>query len=579
MPPEKSLALGSLSSLEKRLFDLAGMLVARVDAALGGHVSAAARSLSAPAVALALPILAGTVSGVAIAYFMVQPAMDDQTWYLYAAGRLLHGARLYGADVMETNPPLIIWLSAIPMGLASLTGMLPTLAFRLCMALLIAGSIGWSLRLIRRSTPALSWQVLCGFVVTLVYMLAVYPWPDRQTWSLFGQREHILVLLVLPYLVMAAGRLEGRPVHGWEGIAVGFVAGIGLCLKPHQLLIVAGVEVLQFYRSRDLRALVRPELVALALAGVVYCAGIWVFAPGYITTVLPLLLQVYGQVGSASLGDFAAPDRVLKMVSVLVICVLLCRHAKARSLIAVLLVAACGAATAFIVQHKGWAYQFLPAQILFRASVCLLAIDLALQWVGAPPVAMLGRRSVAAALAAVSGLIAVGVTYPAKVAWVATTWDEDITAGFTESFGEFPRGTPVYFMSPSLQAVFAIVTDSGYVWSSRFPHLWPLPAILHNEAGVVDPKKQLPPDRVESLARQLRSDLVEDFRRWQPAVVMVERCNANTWVCYNLEGLKNVDLARWFARDPAFAEIWSHYTLRRTFVYYDVYVRDTAVRQ
>jgi len=131
-------------------------------------------------------------------------------------------------------------------------------------------------------------------------------------------------------------------------------------------------------------------------------------------------------------------------------------------------------------------------------------------------------------------------------------------------------------MSTNLQAVFAIVTDGGYVWSSRWPALWILPAILHNEAGTTDPKRQLPADRVQSMARELHGEMVEDFRRWQPAVVMVERCNnPDTWICYNLEGL-NVDLAQWFARDPAFAAIWSHYTLQRQFIYYDVYVRDKA---
>ncbi len=578
MPPEKSLAAGPIAVAERRLFEFATAAAARLDAALGGQVFAAARALGAPVVALGLPILAGVVAGLAIAYFMVQPVMDDQSWYLYAAGRLLHGSRLYGGEVMETNPPLIIWMSAIPMALASLTGMLPTLAFRLCMALLIAGSIGWCLRLIRRSIPAVSGQLLCGFAITFVYMLAVYPWPDRQTWTLFGQREHILVLLILPYLIMMAGRLEGRAAPSWEAAAAGFFAGLGFCLKPHHLLIAAGVEALLLYRSRDPRDLVRPEVIAIALAGIAYCAAIWAFAPGYLTAVLPLLFEVYSKVGSASFGDFAAPDRVLKMVAVLAICALLCRYARARALIAVLLVAACAAAAAFIAQHKGWAYQFLPAQILFRASACLLAIDLALQWVGPPAAAMRGRRLVAGALGVLSCVVVAVATYPARVAWAATTWQEGITAGMVESFHEFPAGTPVYFMSPSLQSVFATVTDGGYVWSSRFPHLWVLPAVLHNEAGSVEPSKRLPAAVVQNLARQLRSEMTEDFRRWQPAVVMVEHCTAATWSCYNLEGL-SVDLAQWFARDPEFAVIWSHYTLHRQFVYYDVYVRDTATHQ
>jgi hypothetical protein len=377
---------------------------------------------------------------------------------------------------------------------------------------------------------------------------------------------------------MAAGRLEGRVAPGWEA-AAGLVAGIGLCLKPHHLLMVAGVEALLLYRSRDLRGLMRPELAAIVLVVLAYGAAIWIFAPGFVTTSLPLLLATYSQIGFVSLREVVAPDKMLKMVVTLAICWPLCRYARSQSLISVLLVAACGAVLGYIAQHKGWAYQLLPAQILFRASLCILVIDIALQWIDLRPARVLDRRSVAIVLAAVGGLIAFGVTWPERQAWSDSTWEEGITKGFTETFGAYPRGTPVYFMSTNLQAVFAIVTDGGYVWSSRWPALWVLPAILHNEAGTKDPKRQLPTDRVESLARELRRDMVEDFKRWKPAVVMVERCGDDSpWICYNLEDLE-VDLDQWFARDPAFAEIWSHYSLQKQYLYYDVYVRDNAARQ
>src|SRR5690348_9425733 len=41
------------------------------------------------------------------------PLKDDVAWLLHIANQWLHGRRLY-VDIVEVNPPLIVWLSAIP---------------------------------------------------------------------------------------------------------------------------------------------------------------------------------------------------------------------------------------------------------------------------------------------------------------------------------------------------------------------------------------------------------------------------------------------------------------------------------
>ena len=42
----------------------------------------------------------------------------DKAWYLQAAGMLLDGVRPYVDQFIEMNPPLIMWLNAIPAALA-----------------------------------------------------------------------------------------------------------------------------------------------------------------------------------------------------------------------------------------------------------------------------------------------------------------------------------------------------------------------------------------------------------------------------------------------------------------------------
>ena len=44
---------------------------------------------------------------------MRTPLKDDIAWLLYVARRWMAGRELY-VDLVEVNPPLIVWLSAIP---------------------------------------------------------------------------------------------------------------------------------------------------------------------------------------------------------------------------------------------------------------------------------------------------------------------------------------------------------------------------------------------------------------------------------------------------------------------------------
>src|SRR5262245_27905803 len=49
----------------------------------------------------------------AAAVIVAAPFNCDAAWYMVAARRMLHGDRLF-VNLMDTNPPLIVWLTAIP---------------------------------------------------------------------------------------------------------------------------------------------------------------------------------------------------------------------------------------------------------------------------------------------------------------------------------------------------------------------------------------------------------------------------------------------------------------------------------
>ncbi len=113
---------------------------------------------------------------------------QDQTWLLYAAARILDGTQLYGPRLVETNPPLIIWLSTLPAWLAIHLHLQPLVVLHSLVTLLLALSSAWSVRILRvagvlRGRTA----IIASFALLLV----------AQTWVLdvdFAEREHIFDL-------------------------------------------------------------------------------------------------------------------------------------------------------------------------------------------------------------------------------------------------------------------------------------------------------------------------------------------------------------------------------------------------
>jgi len=107
----------------------------------------------------------------AIGLAMQQPTAlnHDVAWVLDSSRRLLHGGE-FGVDVVDSNPPLIWWISSIPMFVAEGLGVAPIPLFRVFVALLALCSMFMTERLLRPRFPAVArgWIML-----TLAFVLFI----------------------------------------------------------------------------------------------------------------------------------------------------------------------------------------------------------------------------------------------------------------------------------------------------------------------------------------------------------------------------------------------------------------------
>ncbi len=220
---------------------------------------------------------------------------------------------------------------------------------------------------------ASEWPALTFAFITLVFVV-----PARD----LGQRDQLVALLVLPYVLCSAA--AAAAVSPRARIAAALLAALGFCLKPQDALVAIAVECALILRARRFSSswprafrsvLKRPEPPILLASGLLYLLAIRLLAPLYFTAALPLVYATYWAIGHLSLPQLLW-EGVELVVLIAITSVVVGRSRKVSPRVPMLLVAGLGALAAYLVQGTGWYYQQLPAITLVGAGLALHLLDL-----------------------------------------------------------------------------------------------------------------------------------------------------------------------------------------------------------
>ena len=85
-------------------------------------------------------------------------------------------------------------------------------------------------------------------------------------------------------------------------------------------------------------------------------------------------------------------------------------------------------------------------------------------------------------------------------------------------------------------------------------------------------RANLPQNVTEPLIQ--RVDVIEDLHRWQPRLILIQRCQDPAVHCQVLED-RHDDLLAWFLRDPIFVKLWKNYTFSMSRGEFDAYTLTT----
>jgi hypothetical protein len=496
-------------------------------------------------------------------YFIARPG-HDQSAYLFEAQRLLSGAELYGPHLSETNPPMIVWFSQLPVLFASCLHGSPIFFLWLLVVAMVFGSVAWSIRMLRRGA-ALTNPVAVGLLgcAILAIEFRIRPYD-------FGQREHLLIILLLPYTLATATGAVYRLSFA-ERCALGVAAGIAIWFKPQDVLVLIGLEIFLSLRVRSLRRALSPEFLALVLTSSLVLLLVRVITPLYGSRTVPLLFDTYWGFGTSSALALALSLRLymMQVFLMLLACILFRSSLRDPVTTVALLVCSLAASFAFDIQHTDWTYHRYPHRALLLLALAYLLTDLLY------PVILkftsnlhLIRRMVLVASGLLAVLLCAIAIHPR---FVLPDPRQHQSLEPDQFFAQYRPSTTVYAFSTSVYPL-STAFNHGLNWGSRFAHLWMLPAIIQNELGPTGPPapfKRLSPETLARLAALQRSESAEDLNYWRPSVVLVELCSLKQ-PCQGIEG-KNFNMISWFLQSPEFAAAWSHYQQQPGLDDYDVY--------
>lgn len=500
-----------------------------------------------------------------IGYFF-PPLNHDTSVLLYISKVWLEGGKLY-VDAIDMNTPLVFVLHLLPEGLAKLTGLPGTTMLILCLAAGIAASYATCRWVLAGSLDPAHATADALLPLLLLFLLIVFP---NQT---FGQREHIMLVLAMPYLLVASGRAQGEVLSRRLRIITGLLAGLGFCIKPYFIAIPALVE-LYILSQRGWRALLADVVPWCMLAvGVSHAVFAVLVTPEYFTIALPIAREFYTAVSDTDWLDLITGPHLGPPSVILPLLCIPAWLAIRSDLARIVSLAGIGALFSAYAQGKGWPYQSMPAQALtlLLAAVIIAHVMDHQVWprrtiTGGQP-RQQGPRLFAAALML---LVFYQEGLHTRPFFKQLEYANSEVPRLLHIIRQEAYNKRILVLSPGIYPHFPIINYADVRMTMRFESMWVLQGV-YADCSELAPLYNPPEAMSRGEAFVFRS-VAEDFYKKKPALLIVDKV-AGIPRCQD-ETFNYLD---YFSRNPLFAKRLEDYDQLMEFDRYVIYKRRQPV--
>jgi hypothetical protein len=302
----------------------------------------------------------------------------DCAFLIQKAQMVLEGKRLF-IDIPAIFPmDLYIYIPSVM--ISNLLSINVILVFKIYILLLLL----WSIVMVRWLILKIDSNFIKESIGGIILCWSIF---SLYKFNSFGQREHIFILLYLPFLILRWLRCEENNINLIPSIMVGIGAAIGVCIKPHFIIFFCLTELYWLIATKKVTNLFKPEIIIVVAGGFIYL-GHLLLLPSQMTEALfhrwlPLYMSGYEVTNNTQMYtmDFIARRNNLIPIIMILLPFLtvkfnnnLSRLSKGLSFYTL------GGVLVYFIQHKGYAYHLIPASsgalLIFAISVAQIVASL-----------------------------------------------------------------------------------------------------------------------------------------------------------------------------------------------------------
>ncbi len=443
----------------------------------------------------------------------------DAALHLDIGRMILEGKRPY-LDFVDTNPPMIMYLSVVPAAMAKLLPIHIISAFHLFTFCLMLISAGTCRSLLARARLGVSVNERNMIALTLLVMsFALMQTPDMD----WGQREHLYLLLYFPFFICRWVRWQGGYVNRTMAIIVGLAAAAGACMKPHFVIAALSVEGAQIIMGRRAGPFLKPEWITFVLGGLFYALH-FLLLPGEIREAffgrwLPMVAAGYDAYNQSWSKMIFRPGLVFSLISALAGIALgryrsdpLSRLADAFAVFGLVSLAL------YLLQHKGWFYHQIPA--VFGGTLALVVGGFAFARKSGRGLSRLPNLRMASWLVA-GVLLASGVELWAEADKGFQPWPDPGIGKIIQRYST--TDDPILIISTQVGSVYPLMLQVNRASASRYITTFPL-ALIYAAEPDADPVNDRNPSREHMKPEEIRflNELEQDIRATKPPLILID---------------------------------------------------------
>jgi hypothetical protein len=497
-------------------------------------------------------VFAPVISILYAVYLATNYIHHDVGWLLFLTGELLDGAKLY-VEYLDPSLPFIFYFQAPPVWLASHIGISYIALYQIYVSCLTIVSLWMSWQLIPKILDQHSEFLKTSLILILAFLLTLF------ALEIHGQREHIMLLLVLPYILTLAARVSEREIAPLFAVAVGIMAGAGMSFKPFFMIIWVFEELFVLFFIRKTR-LLRPENVSIFVVSLTYSVFFLFNNSEYLSS-LPFLLRIYAPFSlpwRQMLFTYLAFAWLLVVISAILI---RSRLGHLKHTLDILCLASTALFVIAFIQRKNWFYHNYPFWVVLFivASISLLHISTIIK--AKPTIIEKAKR-----IAIIIGALALCVY---GIDMISRNYMDPLRRDFRpmiRMINKYASEKPVYLMTSNITQPFPIVNYTEGKWKVRFHCLWPLWTLYKEKEDNNSEIMFHEMDKMNSDERFVVDSVIEDLITNPPALLAVDKGPQPSM------GMRSFDFVGYFSQDQRFKRLLGEYIPFGKIGSYEIYL-------